>query len=75
MTDIHFEDSNIRRLLHVLTNCHQALWGYCELGELDKAVAMTHECQGELTEIRLELQRLKADDAAKTEGEVGKEGK
>jgi hypothetical protein len=61
-TNIAFEDSNLRQLLHVLTNCEQALYGYSELGELDKAIAMTYECQGELTVIREELQRMKADD-------------
>lgn len=61
-TNITFEDSHLRQLLHILTNCHQALWGYSELGELDKAIAMTYECQGELTAIREELQRMKNED-------------
>jgi hypothetical protein len=59
MANIAFEDSNLRHLLHLLTNCHQALWGYSELGEIDKAIVMTYECQGELTRIRGELQRMK----------------
>jgi hypothetical protein len=62
MTNIAFEDSRLRHLLHLLINCHTALYGYSELGELDKAIAMTHECQGELTEIRQELLKLKADE-------------
>lgn len=62
MTNIAFEDSRLRHLLHAVTNCIQALYGYCELGEYKKAVAIAHECAGDLATIRAELEAMQSDD-------------
>lgn len=66
MTNIHFEDSKLRHLLHSVTNCQQALYGYCELGELQKALAIVHECIAELNLIKAELVTLR-DEANNNE--------
>lgn len=62
MTDIHFEDSKLRQLLHQVTNCQQALYGYCELGETDRALSIVAECIAELKLIEAELHKVKADE-------------
>ena len=60
MTDILFEDSKLRHLLHQVTNCHQALYGYCELGETIRALAIVAECIADLKLIEAELHLRKS---------------
>lgn len=62
MTDIVFEDSKLRQLLHQVTNCEQALYGYCELGEYQRALAINSECIATMKLIESELHLLLLPD-------------
>lgn len=61
MTDIVWEDSRARHLLHQIINCVQALGGYAELGEFDKAIAISFECVSNIKQLRTELEKMRDD--------------
>lgn len=48
----------VKKLLHAITNCEQAVIGYYELGEYRKAYVVALECRGEMATLAARLAEL-----------------
>jgi hypothetical protein len=50
----------VKKSLHSLTNCQQAVWGYFDLGEYRKAYVMCLECRSEYATLAALLAQIDA---------------
>jgi hypothetical protein len=51
-------EAAIRKALHNLTNCQQAVWGFFELGEYRKSYILCLECRSEYADLAAKLSQL-----------------